>query len=83
MAPESRLTLTVTITVPGFGEIVPDKVTDDPRAMEVWDRDNVMLVGRTKLADTVTGLLGIVNWQGLLDGPPEHDAPEIVQLENK
>jgi hypothetical protein len=35
-----------------------------------------------KVADTVTALLGIVNVQGLLDEPPEQDAPDMVQLEN-
>jgi hypothetical protein len=35
-----------------------------------------------KLADTVTGLFGIVNVQGSLEGPPEQDAPDVVQLEN-
>lgn len=35
-----------------------------------------------KVADTVTALFGIVNWQGLLEEPPEQDAPDIVQLEN-
>jgi hypothetical protein len=34
-----------------------------------------------KVAVSVTALAGIVNWQGLLEEPPEQDAPLIVQLE--
>jgi hypothetical protein len=32
-----------------------------------------------RLAVIVTGLLGIVNVHGLLDAPPEHEAPTTVQ----
>jgi hypothetical protein len=35
-----------------------------------------------KVAMSVTALFGIVNWQGLLEEPPEQEAPDIVQLEN-
>jgi len=35
-----------------------------------------------KVADTVTPLLGIVKVHGLLEEPPEQDAPDTVQLEN-
>jgi len=35
-----------------------------------------------KVGETVTGLLGIVNMHGLLEDPPEQDAPVTVQLEN-
>jgi len=34
------------------------------------------------VAETVTGLLGIEKVQGLLEGPPEHDAPVTLQPEN-
>ena len=36
----------------------------------------------TNVADTVTALFGIVNVHGLLEEPPEHEAPLILQLEN-
>ena len=42
--PESRLRLIVTTTASGFGEIMPDSVTEDPTATELGDGDNVMLV---------------------------------------
>jgi len=35
-----------------------------------------------KAADIVTALFGMVKVQGLLDGPPEQDAPVMLQLEN-
>jgi len=44
VVPESRLKLIVTRTAPGFGEIEPDKVTEEPRAIEFGDADKVMLV---------------------------------------
>jgi hypothetical protein len=44
VVPESRLKLIVTATAPGFGEIDPDKVTEDPTATEFGDADRVMLV---------------------------------------
>lgn len=34
------------------------------------------------VAASVTVLLGIVNWQGLAEEPPEQEASVIVQLEN-
>lgn len=61
----------------------PDNITGNPTATELGDGVRVMFVGRTKLAEAVTALFGIVNWQGLLDGPPEHDAPVSVQLEKR
>ena len=79
MIPESLLKLIDTDTVAGFGEIDPDNVTDDPAAIEFEDGFKVMLVDWTNAAMTVTGLLGIENWQGLLDGLTEHDAPVTVQ----
>ena len=36
----------------------------------------------TKVAETVTPLFGIEKVQGLLEAPPEQDAPDTVQLEN-
>jgi hypothetical protein len=36
----------------------------------------------TKLAVTVTALFGMEKIHGLAVAPPEHDAPEVVQLEN-
>lgn len=39
-------------------------------------------VSSLKVAETVTALLGIENAQGLLEEPPEQDAPNMVQLEN-
>ena len=35
------------------------------------------------VADRVTGLFGMVNVQGLFEGPPAHDAPVVVQPENR
>ena len=35
-----------------------------------------------KVTETVTALFGIVKVHGLLEEPPEHDAPVILQLEN-
>ena len=34
------------------------------------------------VAETVTVLLGIVNWQGLAEDPPEHTLPLTIQPEN-
>jgi hypothetical protein len=42
----------------------------------------VVVAAGVKVAETVTGLLGIEKVQGLLEGPPEHDAPVTLQLEN-
>lgn len=44
MAPESALKLMVTITAPGFGEMEPDNVTEEPTVMGLEDVDNVILV---------------------------------------
>ena len=44
--------------------------------------EEVVLALCVKVAVSVTALSGIVNWQGLLEEPPEQDAPLIVQLEN-
>ncbi len=35
-----------------------------------------------KVADTVTALSGMEKAQGLLEAPPEHDAPDTAQVEN-
>jgi hypothetical protein len=35
-----------------------------------------------KVAVRVTALFGIVKAQGLLEDPPEQDAPDMIQLEN-
>ena len=45
LAPESRLKLIVTTMAPGFGEIDPDNVTEDPTATELGDAVKVILVG--------------------------------------
>ena len=38
--------------------------------------------GSWNVTETVTALLGIVNWHGLPVEPPEQEAPDVVQLEN-
>jgi hypothetical protein len=45
LAPESRLKLIVTTMAPGFGEINPDNVTEDPTVTELGDAVKVILVG--------------------------------------
>jgi hypothetical protein len=35
-----------------------------------------------KVAETVTALFGIVNVHGLLETPPEQEAPDTAHLEN-
>jgi hypothetical protein len=42
----------------------------------------VVVTTGVKIAETVTGLFGMVKAQGLLELPPEHDAPVMLQLEN-
>ena len=41
-----------------------------------------MVTGEVKVAETVTALFGIVKVHGLLETPPEHEAPDSVHLEN-
>ena len=54
VVPESRLKLIVTSTAPGFGEIEPDKVTEDPTAIELDEVESVMLVdGRVNVVKVV------------------------------
>jgi len=69
--PEFSLTLIVTVTVPAFGEMDPDRVTEEPTVVELGVTLREIVVGCRNVALSVTGLSGIVNEQGLT----KHDMP--------
>ena len=61
VAPESRLKLMVTGTAPGFGDIDPDSVTEEPTAIELGDAAKVMPVGGLVKVVKVVDVLVLVD----------------------
>lgn len=67
VAPEFSLTLIVTVTVPGLGEMDPDRVTEEPTVVELGATLREMVVDCRNVVPMVTGLFGMVNEQGLTE----------------
>ena len=76
------------VTVP-VGDVPPEivavQVPGKPLGCAVGQLSPVLvtrLVTRVIVAETVTGLFGIVKVHGLLVKPPAHETPRVVHLEN-
>ena len=80
--PDDAVAVTV-IGVPAFSE-QPDGLGQLGETVPVPESTRVirMKVSWVNVTDTVTELLGMMNWQGLVVDPLEQDAPVTVQLVN-